>query len=130
MWDSTDDVLGLRCGFHRDFLERDGDCDSSANARVAGERAAEHFDALAHTAQSVAFALEATLAVVFDFKMEKTVALLKAQATGLRVGVADYVGDGLLDGHRQDAFLHGWEFQRGCCVPAHCNSGGLERIFG
>src|SRR5277367_3490412 len=94
-WDSIRTALGIR---HR-LLQRKSNGERGAGAGVALQRAAEHLDALAHTAQSVALVLQAAAAVIFNLEAAGAVLLLETQSAGVGASVTNYVGDGLA--HRQ-----------------------------
>ena len=79
---------------------------------AAVESATEHFDALAHAAQAVAFAVRTATAVIVNLQAAVAILLLQAQAAGAGVRVAHDVGHGFAHGKRENALLHGGKLAR------------------
>ena len=79
------------------------------DAALQGEMATEGFDALAHAAQTVAFAHRRVLPIVFHNDAPLVVFRDETKAAGGGVGVAHDVGDGFAESEGEDGFFGGGE---------------------
>src|SRR5437879_3887632 len=113
--------------FYRHFFERQRDRQSRARFISAIERAAEHLDALPHSAEPIAFHGGETLSVVGDLQPAHAVLLLDPQPAVAGVGMTHHIGHTLADRQRQDALLHRRQLHTCRCITLHREACGLER---
>jgi len=116
--------------FRQRGFQGQSDGERGAGSVAALQRAAQHFDAFAHAAQSIALGAGDAAAIVLNFEAAVAVLLLETHAAGVGVGVTHHVSDGFAHGQGKNALLHGGNFHGGGGIALHGEAGGFERGLG
>src|SRR5215469_8782800 len=98
---------------------RDCGCQARALPGIDLEPPAEGFDALAHAADSVAFALDGAAPVVLHAQNRPAIVRRHLESTAGGAGVAENVGDGFAQDERQNRLLHRLQAHASLMVVEH-----------
>jgi len=100
-------------GIGLDLFQRKHECEPGASVTTASESPAQHFNALSHSTEAVAFRMQAATAVVFDFKPARSILLFKFQPTRPGVCVTHNICDSLAHRQGKNAFLYRRQLESG-----------------